>query len=241
MYFFFSFIFFCDLLFLILEIYSLINCIQARALIRKRKVLLLDEATSALDLIQSLRRSFSSPSTRPSKAAQPSLLRTGTLPSYPFIYISILIFIFILKILTFVQLPERRCPLNKSRQMAPTPSSPNYLRAAHQALVYHTPFTHSTLLAHFNHASSPTTLAASPPHVHSSPTTAPRVSLTRSLAHPLHTKQHASDQGGRAVNEWKPFPSSSRKFTSPLLPSLSVSFPISSSSLPVFYPLFFLY
>ena len=49
--------------------------------------------------------------------------------------------------------------------------------------------------------------------------------LSRDIAYPFHTNQHASDQGKRVWNEWKPFPSSSSscKFTSPLLLSLSVS------------------
>ena len=83
-----------------------------------------------------------------------------------------------------------------------------------------------------NHApSSPAALTASPPHVHTTPMTAPRVSLLG--ASPiLHARQHASDQGKRVWNDWKPFPSSSCKFTSPLLLSLSVtSLPLSSSSL----------
>ena len=93
-----------------------------------------------------------------------------------------------------------------------------------------------------NHApTSPATRTASPPHVHASPTTAPRVSLSRSLARPLHTNQHVSDQGKRVWNEWKPSPSSSRKFSSPLLLSLSVSFlslvPLVISFL-VLYPLY---
>ena len=64
--------------------------------------------------------------------------------------------------------------------------------------------------------------------------------LSRDIAYPFHTKQHASDQGKRVWNEWKPFPSSSRRFSSPLLLSLSVtslSLVLLVISLLVFYPL----
>ena len=90
-----------------------------------------------------------------------------------------------------------------------------------------------------DHASSSINLAIPPPHVHTSPTTAPRVSLSRSLAHPVHTKQHASDQGGRVWNQWKPF--LLRLVSSPL-PCSSHSLALSSLvllviSLLMFYPL----
>ena len=90
-----------------------------------------------------------------------------------------------------------------------------------------------------NHASSPTTLAASSPQVHTSPTTAPRASLSRSPPPPHQTVCLRPGQA-RVWNEWKPSPSFSCMFTSPLLLSLSVSFlslvPLVISFL-VFYPL----
>ena len=155
------------------------------------------------------------------------------------------VFIFIWKILTLVQLPEGLCPLYESRRIALTPQSPRTSPGQRNkplpiTIISHIqPFLPSpremdriTIFSDTrNHASPSINLAVPPPHVHASPTTAPRVSLSRSLAHPLHTKQHASDQGKRACNECKPSPSSSCKFTSPLLLSLCVTSPLSSSSL----------
>ena len=89
---------------------------------------------------------------------------------------------------------------------------------------------HAHLLRHTqprNHApSSPATLIASPPQVHTNPTTAPRASLSWSLAHPVHTKPACFRPRASAWNEWKPSSSSSCKFTSPL-PSHSLLFPFS--------------
>ena len=228
---------------MIFNFYLLIYYIQARALIRKPKLLLLrrGDLSAQFNSSYSLRRSSSSPSTRPprGRAAQPSLLPASTFPSHPYIYIHMNVFIFIWKILTVVQLPEGLCPLYESRRIALTHQSPRTSPRQRNkplpiTIISHIqPFLPSpremyriTIFSDTrNHASSSINLAVPPPHVHASPTTAPRVSLSRSLAHPLHTKQHASDQGKRACNECKPSPSSSCKFTSPLLLSLCVTSP----------------
>ena len=223
--------------------------------LESRKLLLLDEATSALDSIRV--RVLEDCLVRHQKGLSgphnglycPQVLSPLTL-----LYQYISIWIFFLKILTLVQPPKRLYPLRESRRMAPTLSLPQLpsrsLTSPCLSHLFHTfnpcPYhgrwiacpsspPHKTTHPHHQLLSLPLHLTGTPV-----PRTAPRVSLSRSLAHPLHTNQHASDQSRRAWNGWKSFPSSSCMFTSPLLLSLSVSFLflvlLVFSSL-VFYPL----
>ena len=232
-------------LFLIFNFYLLIYYIQARALIRTPKLLLLDEAISALNSIQLESESEKIVQFAIDKASRgphnrhycPQVLSPLTL-IYIYIYIYIYEYIYIYF--------EDSNSSPASRGTVPTawesshsthpPASPNFPQAAQQALTYHNHFTHSTLL---------TLTTGDVSHYHLLRHTQPRVFINQSRcpstsrphqSHDCSTRltvqeprppphQPACFRPGRArVKPMETIPSSSRKFTSPLLLSLSVSF-----------------
>ena len=198
---------------------------------------------------QSLKRSSSSPSTRPPEGRTTVTIARRYFPLSPFdIYEYIYIYFE-----DFNSSPASWATVStvwESSHSTHPPASPNFPQAAQQALTYHNHFTHSTLL---------TLTTGDVSHYHLLRHTQPRLFINQSRcpstsrphqSHDCSTRltvqeprpppphQPACFRPGRArVKPMETIPSSSRKFISPLLLSLSVSFLSLVISLLMFYPL----